>query len=82
MGYHDEKPNRFNVELGDYLLSRDEKGIVFLTITEVREYSVLGRLGNLAENQEYNRAVIKKQDGTWLVGEDVPGQEKQGEGGR
>jgi len=67
-----KNPNYDNVDLGDLLVCEDSSGTsLILPITEVIEDGVVGHGYHAHVTREYERCVILKRDGSYLVGEDV-----------
>ena len=65
-------PNQYNVSIGDLLITfLHDNSLARLVVTETTPEGVSASKGNLATASSYQEAIIKKENGTYLIGENV-----------
>ena len=66
------KPNKDNVELGDFLVAEDSFHVPLIgPITKVNEKEIVAFTTLSAYSRSYENAIVLKKDGSYLVGENV-----------
>lgn len=72
-----ETPNQNNVTTKDFLIYICGKDIKELPITEIRPLGCTGKNEKMNADHPYVNAVIKKENGSWLIGERVPQKDRK-----
>ena len=67
------KPNKDNVDLGDFLVAEDSFHVPVLgIITDIGEEKITARSTLISLSIPYKTAVVLKKNGSYLVGENIP----------
>ena len=69
MSYKFERPNKNNVKKGDLLVIKNKSlEIKLAPIKDIFEDRVWAEWYDGGASRTYEKAIIRKEDGTWLVG--------------
>lgn len=66
-----EKPNKDNVTLEDFLIDNLHDNSIKFKIININKNTITGKRGDRIWVCPYEKAVVQKKDGTYLVGENA-----------